>query len=183
MVQQFPALGSTAHSVKTREGPVLPSQLLYMISFSPRLESVAWSSWQLPEQRVGSLCLQILFLGAQEGRPTAETGRDVSFQSWHGLWTSAVHQALWLGSQAQHLRKPTPALEEARLLGKGLRDLHPSIWDIWSQGVEDFLDGRQIKVYHTGREENENRKILQRRAQSLRWVLNDHLRWQTPSFL
>lgn len=63
--------------------------------------------------------------------------------------------------------KPTPALEEARLLRKGTEGSIPQYLEHRKPGwVEDFLDDRQIKVYHPGREENENINILQSIAQS-----------------
>lgn len=126
------------------KAPFSLSQLLYMISISLRLESVAWSSLQLPEQRVGSLCLQILFLGAQEECPKAETGRAVSFHSWNRLWAPAVQEP-------RTEPNPAPALEESCLLRKGTKEAMFQYLGHMKSGIVNYNRGGCKASWMTGR--------------------------------
>lgn len=76
---------------------------------------------------MGSLCLQILFLGAQEGCPKGETGRDVSLHS--EVFTQepdsehqrSIRPCVWAAESAD--LNPAPTLEESGLLRKGTEEV------------------------------------------------------------
>lgn len=129
MVQQLLALGSTAHSVKMREGPVLPQSDVVHDQLSPEAGFCGLIFFTASRTENGFTLSPNSFSRCSRRTPYSRNGKGCQFSIMMRTLNFCCPSSPVIGQlRAQHWMKPTPGF-----WGRGLRDLHPSIWDTGSQ--------------------------------------------------